>query len=62
MPAGGYTPMFERMRLSTLAAFDRILVVQQDRIVAEGSAGELRRRGRRFEKMWRLHADGLVVR
>jgi ATP-binding cassette, subfamily B, bacterial len=57
----GRTVIAVAHRLSTLAAFDRILVVQQGRIVEEGSAGELRRRGRLFEKMWRLQADGLVV-
>ena len=58
----GRTVIAVAHRLSTLAASDRILVVQQGRIVEEGSAGELRRRGRLFEKMWRLQADGLVVR
>jgi ATP-binding cassette subfamily B protein len=48
-------------RLSTLAAFDRILVVANGRIVEEGTAHELRRRGRLFEKMWRQQADGLVL-
>jgi ATP-binding cassette subfamily B protein len=57
----GRTVIAVAHRLSTLAAFDRILVVQQGRIVEEGSAAELRRRGRLFEKMWRLQADGLVV-
>jgi ATP-binding cassette, subfamily B, bacterial len=57
----GRTVIAVAHRLSTLAAFDRILVVQQGRIVEEGSARELRRQGRLFEKMWRLQADGLVV-
>jgi ATP-binding cassette, subfamily B, bacterial len=57
----GRTVIAVAHRLSTLAAFDRILVVQQGCIVEEGSARELRRRGRLFEKMWRLQADGLAV-
>jgi ATP-binding cassette subfamily B protein len=58
----GRTVIAVAHRLSTLAAFDRILVVQNGRIVEEGSARELRRRGRLFERMWRLQADGLAVR
>jgi ATP-binding cassette subfamily B protein len=46
-------------RLSTLAAFDRILVLQGGRIVEDGTAAELRSRGGIFERMWRLQADGL---
>jgi ATP-binding cassette subfamily B protein len=46
-------------RLSTLTAFDRILVVQQGRIVEQGAAGELRRRGSVFRHMWRMQAEGL---
>ncbi len=57
----GRTVLAVAHRLSTLAAFDRILVVQQGRIVEEGSARELRRGGRLFEKMWRLQADGLAL-
>jgi ATP-binding cassette subfamily B protein len=57
----GRTVIAVAHRLSTLAAFDRILVVENGRIVEEGSARELRRRGRLFEKMWRLQADGMTV-
>jgi ATP-binding cassette subfamily B protein len=56
----GRTVIAVAHRLSTLAAFDRILVVEAGHIVEEGSARELRRRGRIFEKMWRLQADGLA--
>jgi ATP-binding cassette subfamily B protein len=48
-------------RLSTLAAFDRILVIDQGRIVEEGTPAQLRSRGGLFEKMWRLQADGLFA-
>jgi ATP-binding cassette subfamily B protein len=57
----GRTVIAVAHRLSTLAAFDRILVVENGHIVEEGSARELRRRGRLFEKMWRLQADGMTV-
>jgi ATP-binding cassette subfamily B protein len=48
-------------RLSTLTAFDRILVMRAGRIVEDGTAAELRRRGGLFERMWRLQADGLSL-
>ncbi|CAO4136317.1 ABC transporter ATP-binding protein [Methylorubrum extorquens] len=46
-------------RLSTLAAFDRILVLNGGRIVEDGSAADLRRRGGLFDHMWRLQAEGM---
>jgi ATP-binding cassette, subfamily B, bacterial len=48
-------------RLSTLAAFDRIVVMRAGRIVEDGTATELRRRGGLFDRMWRLQAEGLSV-
>jgi ATP-binding cassette, subfamily B, bacterial len=57
----GRTVIAVAHRLSTLAGFDRILVVQNGRIVEEGSPRELRGRGRLFQKMWRLQADGMAV-
>jgi ABC-type Na+ transport system ATPase subunit NatA len=57
----GRTVIAVAHRLSTLAAFDRILVVEDGRIAEEGSARELRQSGRLFERMWRLQADGLVL-
>jgi ATP-binding cassette, subfamily B, bacterial len=57
----GRTVIAVAHRLSTLTAFDRILVIANGRIVEEGSARELRRRGRLFDKMWRQQADGLVL-
>ena len=47
-------------RLSTLADFDRILVVDEGRIVEDGTPAELRRRDGAFARMWRLQADGLA--
>lgn len=48
-------------RLSTLAAFDRVLVMQHGRIVQDGTPAELRARGGLFQRMWRLQSDGLTV-
>ncbi|CAO4164192.1 ABC transporter ATP-binding protein [Methylorubrum extorquens] len=46
-------------RLSTLTAFDRILVVSEGRIVEDGTVRQLRQAGGLFEEMWRLQAEGL---
>jgi len=46
-------------RLSTLAAFDRILVVNDGRIVEDGTVDDLRRQGGLFHRMWQLQANGL---
>ena len=46
-------------RLSTLAAFDRILVVNDGRIVEDGTVDDLRRQGGLFHRMWHLQAHGL---
>jgi ATP-binding cassette subfamily B protein len=48
-------------RLSTLAAFDRIVVMMGGAIVEDGTVRELRRHGTIFERMWRLQAEGLSV-
>ena len=47
-------------RWSTVAAFNRVIVMDKGRIVEDGSTKELRREGRLFERMWRLQADGLL--
>lgn len=56
----GRTVIAVAHRLSTLTAFDRILVIHQGRIAEQGSAAELRRRGALFQKMWRMQAEGLT--
>ncbi len=55
----GRTVVAVAHRLSTLADFDRILVVDDGRIVEDGDAAELLRRGGVFARMWRLQAEGL---
>ena len=47
-------------RLSTLTAFDRILVIDEGRIVEDGTIRELRQAGGLFEQMWQLQAEGLA--
>ncbi|WP_274533782.1 ABC transporter ATP-binding protein [Methylobacterium sp. Leaf112] len=46
-------------RLSTLTGFDRILVIDQGRVVEDGSPAALRGAGGVFARMWQLQADGL---
>ncbi len=47
-------------RLSTISAFDRVLLMQDGHIVEDGAADVLRSRGGLFETMWRLQAEGLT--
>ncbi len=47
-------------RLSTVAAFDRVIVMDQGRIVEDGPTQKLRREGKLFERMWRMQAEGLL--
>jgi ATP-binding cassette subfamily B protein len=56
----GRTVLAIAHRLSTVAAFDRIVVLQQGRIVEDGPPAELRRRHGPFERMWRLQGDNVV--
>ncbi|KQP31455.1 ABC transporter ATP-binding protein [Methylobacterium sp. Leaf100] len=46
-------------RLSTLTGFDRILVIDQGRVVEDGSPAALRGAGGVFARMWQLQAEGL---
>ena len=46
-------------RLSTLAGFDRIIVVEDGEIADEGTAHELRQRNAFFGRMWKLQAEGV---
>ncbi|UVF21669.1 ABC transporter ATP-binding protein/permease [Microvirga terrae] len=57
----GRTVIAVAHRLSTLTAFDRIVVVKGGEIVEDGTAAELRQRGGLFDTMWRLQAEGLSV-
>ena len=47
-------------RLSTVANFDRVVVIDQGRIVEDGPTQKLRHEGRLFERMWRQQFAGLV--
>ncbi len=57
----GRTVLAVAHRLSTLAGFDRIIVMQNGRVVEDGAPMDLRRRGGAFDRMWRLQAEGLDI-
>jgi ATP-binding cassette, subfamily B, bacterial len=57
----GRTVLAVAHRLSTLVAFDRIVVLMDGKIVEDGPPLELRRRGGVFESLWRMQADGLSM-
>lgn len=47
-------------RLSTVAAFDRVIVMDRGEIVEDGPARQLRREGGLFERMWSLQSEGML--
>ncbi|WP_229819594.1 ABC transporter ATP-binding protein [Kushneria pakistanensis] len=57
----GRTVLAVAHRLSTISNFDRIVVMQQGRIIEDGSPGELRRQGGIFASMWRMQSDGFIA-
>src|SRR5438874_7530430 len=57
----GRTVLAIAHRLSTVAKFDRVIVLQHGRIVEDGPPAELRRRRGSFDRMCRLQ-EGKVVR
>jgi ATP-binding cassette subfamily B protein len=56
----GRTVIAVAHRLSTLLTFDRVLVMENGRVVEDGGVAELRARGGVFERMWRVQAEGLA--
>ncbi len=59
--ARGRTVLAVAHRLSTVSAFDRIVVLVDGRIVEDGPPSELRRRGGVFHSLWRLQAEGFAA-
>jgi len=54
----GRTVVAVAHRLSTLASFDRIVVLQKGAIVEDGPPAELRRQGGLFQSLWTIQAAG----
>ena len=48
-------------RLSTIAALDRLIVVDQGRIVEEGTHDELVRRGGLYAQLWKRQSGGFLA-
>ncbi|MBA3517980.1 MAG: ABC transporter ATP-binding protein [Rhizobiales bacterium] len=57
----GRTVIAVAHRLSTLSAFERIIVLHGGRVVEDGTMAELRRRGGLFDRMWRMQAGQVVL-
>jgi ATP-binding cassette subfamily B protein len=56
----GRTVIAVAHRLSTLAAFDRVIVVDDGQVVQDGTVADLLSRPGLFEQMWRLQTQGLT--
>jgi ATP-binding cassette subfamily B multidrug efflux pump len=48
-------------RLSTIARMDRLIVLEQGRIVETGTHAELLRLGGHYEKLWRYQSGGFIA-
>ena len=49
-------------RLSTIAAMDRLVIMDQGRIIEEGSHAELLRRGGLYAELWARQSGGFLAR
>ncbi len=59
--AQGRTVVAVAHRLSTVSAFDRVLVLVDGRIAEDGHPAELRRRDGLFNSLWQLQARGFAA-
>jgi ATP-binding cassette subfamily B multidrug efflux pump len=48
-------------RLSTIARMDRLIVLEEGRIVEQGSHDELLRLGGHYERLWRHQSGGFLA-
>ena len=48
-------------RLSTIAAMDRLIVMDEGRIVEEGTHAELLRRGGLYAELWTRQSGGFLA-
>jgi ATP-binding cassette subfamily B multidrug efflux pump len=56
----GKTVIAVAHRLSTIAALDRLVVLDEGRIIEEGSHAELLRRGGLYARLWRRQSGGFL--
>jgi ATP-binding cassette subfamily B protein len=54
----GRTVVAVAHRLSTLSSFDRIVVIENGKIIEDGRPDDLRLAGGTYERLWRLQAEG----
>lgn len=47
-------------RLSTIATMDRILVLDQDKIIEDGSHKNLLKNGKHYKKLWKKQSGGFL--
>jgi ATP-binding cassette subfamily B multidrug efflux pump len=49
-------------RLSTIAAMDRLIIMDEGRVIEQGSHAELLRRGGLYAELWRRQSGGFLAR
>ena len=49
-------------RLSTIAAMDRLVIMDQGRIIEQGSHGELLKRGGLYAELWARQSGGFLAK
>ncbi len=54
----GRTVVAVAHRLSTVASFDRIVVVVDGRVIEDGPPAELRRQGGVYDRLWQIQSEG----
>ena len=56
----GKTVIIIAHRLSTVIKMDRIIVIEDGRVTAEGKHGDLIQQGGRYQTLWNIQAGGFL--
>ena len=59
---GGKTVIAIAHRLSTIAAMDRLVIMDESRVVEQGSHAELLKRGGLYSGLWARQSGGFLAR